>query len=60
MLTRPSAEQWSLCSVQFAAGATHDASSLPVIHNYGHGGAGITLSWGCAMHTLELVQQALG
>jgi D-amino-acid oxidase len=30
-------------------------SSSPVIHNYGHGGSGFSLSWGCAARVSELI-----
>jgi D-amino-acid oxidase len=35
------------------------AHGPPLVHNYGHGGSGITLSWGCAEETLRLVREML-
>lgn len=28
---------------------------LRIIHNYGHGGSGVTLSYGCAIEVSEIV-----
>jgi D-amino-acid oxidase len=34
-----------------------DVGRRHVIHNYGHGGSGVTLSWGCAREVLALVER---
>jgi D-amino-acid oxidase len=34
---------------------SNDALGVPVVYCYGHGGAGVTLSWGCAEDVADLV-----
>ncbi|NSL43834.1 amino acid oxidase, partial [Streptomyces sp. 8P21H-1] len=33
-----------------------DGGGGMLVHNYGHGGAGVTVAWGCAEVVLELVR----
>ncbi len=41
-------------------GADENRRAGVIVHNYGHGGAGVTLSWGCAEEVLSLVRESLG
>jgi glycine/D-amino acid oxidase-like deaminating enzyme len=38
--------------VELESGVLH----VPLVHNYGHGGAGMTLHWGCAQDVADMLR----
>ncbi|RXN00926.1 D-aspartate oxidase [Acipenser ruthenus] len=38
----------------------HGSRQVPIIHNYGHGGGGISLHWGTALEATQLVKECIG
>lgn len=34
----------------------YDSCDVPVVHNYGHGGSGFSLAWGCAENVVNIVR----
>lgn len=56
---RPARPQVRLEAERLEAGRLNDSGHPTggglVLHNYGHGGAGVTLSWGCAREVTEQV-----
>jgi len=44
------------CRSAIRLGAERHSSGKLIVHNYGHGGAGVTLSWGCAREVVQLLR----
>ncbi|XP_077291492.1 D-amino acid oxidase 2 [Arctopsyche grandis] len=46
-------------SVRLESGSMRNNKSKLIIHNYGHGGSGVTLFWGCAREVVDILTSAL-
>jgi D-amino-acid oxidase len=46
-------------TVRLERAGAGDGFAGPLVHNYGHGGGGVTLSWGCAREAAALVTSGL-
>jgi D-amino-acid oxidase len=56
---RVGAHRWGLRPVRPRVRLdTEESGGTLIVHNYGHGGAGVTLSWGCADDVLQIVENA--
>lgn len=49
----------STVRIEFEDYETENGQKIGVIQNYGHGGAGVTLCWGCASDVMKLASQKL-
>jgi D-amino-acid oxidase len=47
-------------TVRLEAEPAGPGAGPPIVHNYGHGGAGVSLSWGCAHEAAALAAERLG
>jgi D-amino-acid oxidase len=56
---RKSLEIVIITSVPGHRAANISLQLLKVIHNYGHGGSGVTLFWGCAEEVVQLIRKNL-
>ncbi len=67
LLTAPVVSHWaglrpgrSAIRVELAEAGPASVTTLPLIHNYGHGGSGMTTAWGCARTVAELAANTWG